>query len=308
MTSLLAYAFGGIVRARGALYDRGLLRVDRAERPVISVGNIAAGGTGKTPFTILLANRLHARGERVAVLSRGYGATSPSASAVVVDPKTSRAEEVGDEPILIARKTSAQVVVTKKRIDGARRAIEGGATILLLDDGFQHRRLARDLDIVLLDASDPYRGGLLPHGRLREPPAALARANLIAIIGDPQLAIPDLPERPVLRVEVEARPAIALQGRRVALIAAIGRPERFEHTVRALGANIVSTRYFRDHRRFDPEPAIAEARAKNAELILTTEKDHARQPHPELTPLPIEHRIATGEEHLDRALAEVLGR
>lgn len=308
MTSLLAYAFGGLVRARGALYDRGLLHIDRAERPVISVGNIAAGGTGKTPFTILLANRLHARGERVAVLSRGYGATSPRNRAVIVDAKSSRSEDVGDEPILIARKTNALVVVAKKRIDAARSAIAEGASVLLLDDGFQHRRLARDLDIVLLDAADPYRGGLLPRGRLREPPSALERADLIAIIGELGEPPNDLPDRPLLRVAVRPQPTCELKNKRVALIAGIGRPERFEQTVRELRAEIVYTRYFRDHQRFDPTEAIAEARTKNAELLLTTEKDHARRPHPELIPLPIEHHLIAGEAHLEEAIDEVLKR
>jgi len=200
-------------------------------------------------------------------------------------------------------------VIARRRIDAARIATdELGATVLLLDDGFQHRRLARDLDIVLLDAADPFAGGrLLPHGRLREPPSALDRAGLLVLVGP--AGAPEL-GRPAVRVISEpAEPVPELRGRAVALLAAIARPERFEATVRGLGATVVLTRFFRDH-RFVPERELdlfrRDARAAGAELLLTTEKDAARQRLPELTPLSIEHRVIEGEELLDRAIAGAL--
>lgn len=304
MTSLLANAFGGVVRARNAMYDRGWIKIDRAARPVISIGNIAVGGIGKTPFCILLANKLTARGEKVAVLSRGYGARARIDEPQVVTA-TSRAEDVGDEPVLIAQKTQAIVVVCPKRIEAARLAIEEhGASLLLLDDGFQHRRLARDLDIVLLDALDPFTGGLMPRGLLREPPDALERAHLIALVGKTEAPPPQLPDRPLLRIEVIADRD--LRGQKVALLAAIGRPDRFVATVEQLGAEVVWTRFFRDHAFYEAAPLLAEARAHGATLILTTEKDHARHAHAGVEPLPIAHRITHGEAELDRLIESAL--
>jgi tetraacyldisaccharide 4'-kinase len=311
MMSVLSLAFGAIVRVRGALYDRGWLAAERAARPVISVGNLAVGGTGKTPFVLLLVKKLAARGETPAILSRGYGAKRPPRHAAVVSrgrgPELD-AHVAGDEPVLLAKKSSARVVIARRRIEAAKIAAgELGATVLVLDDGFQHRRLARDLDIVLLDAADPFAGGrLLPSGRLREPPSALDRAGLLVLVGDPDARF----DRPAVRVIARAAPPVPeIKGRRVALLAAIARPERFESTARALGAEIVHTDFHRDHRVLDARAleafAIA-AKAARAELLLTTEKDAARQPLPGLIPLAIEHHIVAGEELLDRALDRVL--
>lgn len=304
MKVLLAGIFGLVVRARGALYDRGWLASDRAELPVISVGNLAVGGTGKTPFTALITAKLIARGERVAILSRGYGAPNPPQPPALV-PRDGDARVFSDEPLLLAQKTGAQVIVSPKRILGARLAKEQGATVLVLDDGFQHRALHRDLDLVLLDAADPFAGGLLPKGRLREPPSALERAHLLVLVGNSTTQ--HLYQRPVLRVEAVPRPTLDLRGRKVALLAAIARPERFRATVEALGATVTWAKFFADHAFFDPQEHIEAARKHGAELILTTEKDHSRTPHSEVLPLPIEHVVTEGEALLDAELDRVLG-
>jgi tetraacyldisaccharide 4'-kinase len=309
--SVLAGVFGAAVGVRSAMYDRGWLSIERAPVPVISVGNLAVGGSGKTPFVILLAKKLLARGEKPAIISRGYGALSPPKPPALVPPGGDP-RIYGDEPILLAQKLAAEVFVSPKRIEGARLASERGATVLLLDDGFQHRALHRELDLVLLDAADPFAGGLLPKGRLREPRSALLRAHLLVLIesqgvNEAKGEAGDLSERPVIRARVEAVPGQNLHGKKVALLAAIARPERFRRTVEQLGAHVVWAKFFADHAYFDPQEAIDTAKKHGAELILTTEKDHARAPHPELVPLPIEHLITDGETLLDRELDRLLG-
>ncbi|HEY6002593.1 MAG TPA: tetraacyldisaccharide 4'-kinase, partial [Anaeromyxobacter sp.] len=171
------------VAVRGALYERGLLKVERAGVPVVSIGNVAVGGAGKTPAAMAVASRLVARGRKVALLSRGYGATRGD-SRVVSDGARVRIEaaEAGDEPALVAlRLPGVLVLCGPRRAEIARTAVHGlGADALLLDDGFQHRSLARDLDVVVLDAADPFGNGrLLPAGPNREPRSALRRAGLL---------------------------------------------------------------------------------------------------------------------------------
>ena len=181
---LLSLPYGGAVRARNRLFDLGVLRQEKVGCPVVSVGNLTVGGTGKTPMVILLAGMLRDRGMRPAVLSRGYGGKSTSDVLVVSDGSQILAgpEEAGDEPVLIARRLKGIPVLA-----GAKRALTGryarenfGVDVMVLDDGFQHRWIHRDLDIVLLDSRQPLGNGLLlPRGPLREPPSALERAGVV---------------------------------------------------------------------------------------------------------------------------------
>jgi len=174
----LSAAYGAVVGARNAFYDRGWLKSHRLQGPVISVGNLSAGGTGKTPFVILLGELLKARGIKFDVLSRGYGRRSKGVR--LVDP-AGLPQEFGDEPLLIARRLQAPVIVGKDRYQaGLCAESKFGPRLHLLDDGFQHRALARDFDIVLVtpkDASDR----LLPAGRLREPLKSLRRADAVVL-------------------------------------------------------------------------------------------------------------------------------
>src|SRR6201997_1880075 len=173
-----AALFGLGVRARNAFYDRGTFRQRTLRGTVVSVGNLSAGGSGKTPFVLLLGELLKARGIKFDVLSRGYGRTSRG--VLLVDP-AGAAREFGDEPLLIARRLQVPVIVGEDRYEAGRFAESRfGAQLHLLDDGFQHRGLARDFDIVLItpqDASDR----LLPAGRLREPLNALRRADAVVL-------------------------------------------------------------------------------------------------------------------------------
>jgi tetraacyldisaccharide 4'-kinase len=181
--------YGAAVRARLALYRAGLLKVHRAGVPVVSVGNITAGGTGKTPLVEWLARRLAAdEGRRVCVLTRGYARADEGRRVVVSDGESvlADAREGGDEPLLLAERLLADgvaVVCDADRVAASRWAVENlRSETFVLDDGFQHLRLARDLNVVTLDATDPWGGGrLLPAGRLREPPRGLARADCVVI-------------------------------------------------------------------------------------------------------------------------------
>lgn len=181
----LSLAYGGAVRLRNVLYDGGLLGVKRLPRPVVSVGNITAGGTGKTPMVIFLTKLLRERGYRPAVLSRGYRGKGEGRVNVVSDGDhvTASPAEAGDEPFLIASSTGAAVLTGADRFATGSHAVERlGADILVLDDAFQHRRLFRDVDILLLDADRPFGNRcLLPRGPLREPVNGLIRADMIVL-------------------------------------------------------------------------------------------------------------------------------
>ena len=183
----LGTLYGALVRTRLRLYRSGLLKTENVGAPVISVGNITAGGTGKTPLVEWAARALAGEGRRACVLTRGYGRADERRRVVASDGRSVLADavECGDEPRLLAEKLlgAASVVCDRDRVAAARWAREHlGADAFVLDDGFQHLRIARDLDIVTLDATAPWGGGhLLPRGRLREPPGSLARADCVVI-------------------------------------------------------------------------------------------------------------------------------
>jgi len=177
----LSGIFGAGVALRNALYDRGVLKVRKLTRPVVSVGNISVGGSGKTPFVIALGELLKERGIAFDVLSRGYG--RGSSEIAVVDPQGSP-QEFGDEPLLIARKLEIPVVVGADRYQAGLFAEKKfDAQVHLLDDAFQHRQLNRDFDVVVVPASD-LEDTLLPVGRLREPISSLNRADVVVYDGD----------------------------------------------------------------------------------------------------------------------------
>ena len=184
LLSLPAAVYGAAVRIRNAWFDRA--NAPRAAAlPVISVGNLAVGGTGKTPLVAWIAARLLAAGQRPAIVSRGYRGTAGSGPLLVSTGSGPRvdARACGDEPFLLARRLPGVVVIVgADRIEGVRAAAAAGATVAVLDDAFQHRRIARNLDLVVLDARAPFGNGrLLPAGILREPPASLARADLVVL-------------------------------------------------------------------------------------------------------------------------------
>ncbi len=196
----LSGVFGAAIALRNTLFDRGILPALVLERPVVSVGNLSSGGAGKTPFVIALGELLKQRGIPFDVLSRGYG--RKTRGALVVDP-AGTASHFGDEPLLIARKLGVPVVVGESRYEAGRVAEERFHTQLhILDDGFQHRSLARDFDIVLIGAGD-LEGRLLPVGRMREPVSSLRRADAIVLPEGLVIDTPTLRAKPIWRMQRE---------------------------------------------------------------------------------------------------------
>jgi tetraacyldisaccharide 4'-kinase len=269
--SLLSGAFGAAVKARNSLYDRGLLRVLRLNVPVVSIGNISVGGAGKTPFTIALGEELKKRGVRFDVLSRGYG--RQTSGTLIVDPNGT-AQAFGDEPLLIARKLAAPVVVSEKRYDaGIVGEREFRSELHLLDDGFQHRMLARDFDIVLLTARD-LGDKLLPAGRLRAPLTALRRADAIVMYDD--LALPPgiVKNALIWRANREMDTSKVPPG--VLAFCAIARPDNFFKQLKNAGVGTAVEFAFRDHRAYIPrdvEKLQQLAKHLGASGFVTTEKD-----------------------------------
>jgi len=303
-------AYRGGLGLREAAYARGILRTGVLPCRVVAVGNLTVGGTGKTPLVEVLARRLSARGWRVAVLSRGYGRRVREAIAIVADERAVRLEAAvgGDEPVLLARRLrdvpgGVPVVVGRDRARaGALAWNRFGSQILLLDDGFQQRRLRHDVAIVCLDARRPWGpGGLLPRGSLREPPAAVGRADLLVLIH----AVPG-PTLAGLRAELSrlapgvpaalasyepeavselggeaAQPPDRLAGRRLLAFAGIAEPDGFRVTLGDLGVTVAALVPFPDHHRYDAADVRdleARARAIGAEALVTTEKDGVRWP------------------------------
>jgi tetraacyldisaccharide 4'-kinase len=259
--------FGAAVAVRNALYDRGVFKVRKLARPVVSIGNISVGGSGKTPFVIALGELLQQRGIEFDVLSRGYGRRSNEIA--VVDPNGTP-EQFGDEPLLIARKLRAPVIVGADRYQAGLLAEKRFSSKLhLLDDGFQHRRLHRDFDIVLLPVEDQ-RGTLLPTGRLREPLSALQRADAIVL--------PDPAEKPLHAKSVwraRRQMEIAADGRLIAFCG-IARPRQFFDALQAARQEIAGTLTFRDHHRYaqrDIDRLLDLKKQTGATGFVTTEKD-----------------------------------
>ena len=295
MRRLLGRAFGALASLRVAAYRRGLLPRVRLAGPVVSVGNLGVGGSGKTPVVLRVAEILRDAGEPVAVLSRGYRGSFRGEALVVSDGSRvlAGAAEAGDEPVMLARALPGVVVAVGARRDAVGRAVEArfGRRVHVLDDGFQHLRLERDLDLVCLDARD-LEDRPLPAGRLRERPSALDRADLVLITRleaatEAELAALEarLGAGRTLRVGRRVTGWRALDGRpapapaRAFLLAAIARPERFERDVAASGVAVAGRAFFRDHHRFRPgdlAAVTAQARAAGADAIATTAKDAVR--------------------------------
>jgi len=289
-------AFGAVVRLRNAWYDRPGA-THQAAIPIISVGNLAVGGTGKTPLVGWIARHLQADALVPAVVSRGYGGRAGPGPLVVSTGEGPRvnARTCGDEPHLLARSLKGVIVVVgSDRIEGARCAAAAGADVVLLDDGFQHRRLARDLDIVILDARAPFCDGrLLPMGFLRERPKAVARAQLVVLTrvreGDPASDAIHAVEAagysgPIVRAghkttgfhDASGTPAPAPA--RALAFCGIGDPTLFRGDLQAAGCATAGFRAFRDHHPYTLarwDALIAEAKALGVPLV-TTEKDLSR--------------------------------
>lgn len=302
------------LRAHRFLYDAGVVRTGRLPCPVLSIGNVTVGGSGKTPLVERAVTTLLELGAAPAVVSRGYGRRSRGVqvvadrTAVRLDPATG-----GDEPVLLAtRLPGVPVVVGENRFEAGRVAVERlGADVVVVDDGFQNRTVAKDIEVVVVNGQAPWGNGqIFPRGPLREPLAALRRAHLVVVTnprGPEAVAeVAATLERhrasapvAVARYEpVEARrpadaraaPAATLRGRRLWAFAGLGSPAGFFATVEALGADVAGVTAYPDHYWYGSgalAPLTRRARAAGAEGLVTTEKDWMRLRHLPAPPLPL---------------------
>jgi len=316
-----------IMELRAEAYKTGLFRSHKASVPVISIGNLVAGGTGKTPMAIHMAQTLMDQGFRTAVLSRGYKRkatlrqcsgqeSSHRCSGVPLLRQNQKAntqvasdgisilclaDEAGDEPFLMAsrllgtkERPGAMVIVGRDRVAGAKKAVEMGAQVIVLDDGFQHLRLKRDLDILLLDGQRPYDNGwLLPAGMLREPVRALRRADAIVMTRHKNLNTKYRIQNSVAamfktrhktgqpyKFGDRAAPGLeALKSSRIILFSGIARPESFEQSVRQAGLSFVAHLKYPDHHHYTLGQLKQIAKkAEECDCLLTTEKDAVKLP------------------------------
>ncbi|HQZ95456.1 MAG TPA: tetraacyldisaccharide 4'-kinase [Pyrinomonadaceae bacterium] len=300
MLSLIGHIYGRVADLRNRLYDRGILESFDLGARTISIGNITTGGTGKTPLVAYVANLLADGGEKVCILTRGYGRKDPSKRVLVSDGNEILAtpEESGDEPFELAKKLpgKAIIIADADRVAAAEWAIRKfGVTTFVLDDGFQHRRAKRDVDIVCIDATEPFgRRQMLPAGRLREPIENLRRSDVVVIsradlasIDNLRFEIADLnPDIPifttmnrisrVLSLRSDLDGSVDVESRRALAFCGLGNPENFYALLRRDGFAVTETRSFRDHHIYSQaDVKVLEGLAKDcrAEIFLTTAKD-----------------------------------
>jgi tetraacyldisaccharide 4'-kinase len=315
----LAAGYRAGVAVRNALYDRGWLSTERVPATVLSVGNLSVGGTGKTPTALWLAHALRRRGRRVGLVARGYGKRTPG--VVVVGDGRPRVDPAdgGDEAVLLALRSGLPVVTGEVRADAARTACERFACdTIVLDDGFQHRALARDADLVVLPA-DGLTARLLPAGPLREPVSALRRARAVLVLGGPAgpLPIPSFTGRIVPTAVVvpddaggfATRPLADVPKDGVVAVAGVARPERFWALLDALGVRVTERLEFPDHHPYATGDLLRIRAGSTGRAVVTTEKDLvklARLPDVGAIPLHavrIDLEVDDGECLVDTLLA-----
>jgi len=292
----IAVLYGAVVRFRNFCYDRGILKSYAVGCKVICVGNITVGGTGKTPMVQFIVNTLLSLGKRVAIVSRGYG-RSTSGGLLVSDGEKilHPASEAGDEPCLLARSCKGAIVaVDKDRVRMAREIVKSfSPDVIVLDDAFQHRRIKRDLDVVMIRSGKAFGNGfLLPAGPLREPVSGLRRAQLIMLrkSNDEGMRISPQENIPVFNFDYQTFnlsnydgpvSMLELQGARVFAFSGIANPANFRKTLDALKLNILDHRAFHDHHHYtasDIKHLLASRERLEAQYIITTEKDWVKLP------------------------------
>jgi len=297
----LSAAYGGVVRLRSAMYRHDLLATRRLGGTVISVGNLTVGGTGKTPMVLWLAERLAADGHRAAILTRGYRAKAQAGTGT---------QTMSDEAALLQQRLGdrAQLGVGKDRFASGRALEQQGADWFILDDGFQHLALARDANIVLVDAMDPFGGGrMLPAGSLREPRGALGRADIVVITrADHAPAVEAMLRRftqaPIFYAHTELEsisrvpqmseqlPAVDLARTQFLAFCGIGNPAAFFYDLRRWGLSVAGERTFGDHHHYTPsdmKKLERRADAAGADALICTEKDVFNLRGTEETLLPL---------------------
>ena len=331
--TLAAWHYDKITNLRNLLFDRGVLKVQKLNCPVVSVGNLAMGGTGKTPMVVWLARLFSEEGYRVGIVSRGYGGVESGRVIIVSDGENILADQAisGDEPLMLARKLPGiPVLCCTKRVKAGKSAIEKfNCNILVVDDGFQHRYLARDLDVVMLDSRNPYGDNrLFPRGKLREKAAALARAQVLVLSRfdgsekaekNREILRKHWPDKIVATATYRhisifsaadkgELPPDSLRESRLAAFAGIARPDDFFQSLQKLGARLVFTAPLPDHCPLSFEfltSLVREASRFRPDLWLTTEKDFVRLP--QVLPQGMELWVMAMEIDLDRDSDQLLG-
>ncbi len=310
-----------IICLRNSLYNKGALKAHSVPKPVISIGNITAGGTGKTPLVIWLAKHLSDK-YKPAVLTRGYKSQ----------------QTLLDEISMITDSCGAAIIVNSDRVAGANEAITSGADVLIMDDGFQHRRLARDIDIVTIDATHPFGyGKVLPAGLLREPLSFLKRAHAVIITRidqaskhqlkelelklieiNPSLVLARAVHKPITFIDANTMqiPIEQMQNKKAFAFCAIGNPGSFIETLKSLDIEITDSVFFDDHHHYsktDFDSIVKLAQSSNADLILTTEKDYSKIQHGWITKnninfahLKVEIELITGCERITQLIDKAL--
>ncbi len=310
------------IAIRNFAYDRELLSATKIAMPVISVGNIVAGGTGKTPFVQLLVQELLKMG-KVAILSRGYRSAIEKSGKVAKLDVRSSPQAFGDEPVFLARKLEAAMVFAgKRRIESAKAAALQGAEIIVLDDGMQHRKLARDIEIVVMDGQDLFgKGFYLPRGFLRDSPKRLREADFIVVSSVKnekewntlKVEIKKYSNAPLIGVQLKTLNGRVIKGKKVAVFCAIAKPLKFMKTVEEAGAHIICKMTALDHSAFTQKELInfsEKAKAEGAELLVCTEKDFVKLSEPfgfdlPLVALKTEFTIFSGEAYFIDLLQKV---
>jgi tetraacyldisaccharide 4'-kinase len=313
----LSWIYGAVVRLRSRAYAARWLDSQPAGKPVLVVGNLTVGGTGKTPLVAWLAQRLSQLGLRVGILSRGYGRSFDAAH--LVEPDSSW-REVGDEPLLLRRRTGCLTMVGRERVAAARALVAHGVDLIVADDGLQHLQLARDCEIIVIDGSRGFGNGqLLPAGPLREPASRLLRADMVVINGEPEHRSLQLPRAAACvrmtmvagnarRVDGAAaeRPLESFQGQPAHAVAGIGNPWRFFRDLRERGIDIIE-HPFSDHHPF----TARDLEFGDSLPVLMTEKDAVKCRElagPRLWYVPISAQLAQPQEReLLRCVLRKLG-
>lgn len=324
--ALISRLYRFAILGRHLAYRKKWLPTFRVSVPTVSIGNLVVGGTGKTPLVQMLANALEAEG-KIAILTRGFRSKAEKALKPVCINGAADSDRVGDEPLLLARTTRASVWVGADRVLSAQQAEAEGAACLILDDGFQHRRLLRDIDIVAVDANNPVgRGRLMPYGLLRDVPERLKEADLIVATHTSGLEhyeqvkkeLSRYTQAPIMAMRHVLNGIEFLKGRLIGAFCGIGRPDYFFDALQQAGAQIVFKRALLDHEGFTEGELDAFAGAcqeRGALDLVCTEKDWVKlspagidrlaQVGVKVFPIAVRLEMVAGQEHWDQILEKI---